>query len=329
MNAEKEFDFSKKVWSEKFRLGALTGDELGHIACISLVIGLAYVLFHFLGNMVADTGGRSAFKWMVARWGDKISFGADYSHGYVIPFGSLFAVWFKRNDILSAPRKVEPLGLWVIVGALCLHWVGAKMQQTRVSLMSLVIILWGVPYYLCGWHMAKHLIFACTYLIFCIPLNFLDTLAFPLRMLSAKAATVFLNGIGMIAIRDGSAIYVGEDAIPLDVADPCSGLRSLLAMTAITALYAFATQKGLIRQWLLFGASIPLAVFGNLARIATIAIMSEAVGRDFALGLYHDYSGYIMFTAAISLMFAFGMLLSKDYGEIFRKCKSALTNRTS
>ena len=58
----------------------------------------------------------------------------------------------------------------------------------------------------------------------------------------------------------------------------------------------------MIRQWALFLASIPLAVAGNIARIVTIAVMAEAFGGKVALGLYHDYSGYILFTASITMM---------------------------
>jgi exosortase len=154
-------------------------------------------------------------------------------------------------------------------------------------------------------------------------------MAFPLRMLSAKMATGMLNAVGLFAMRHGSAIWVGPGGEgPLDVADPCSGLRSLLAMTALTAVYAYFTQKTLLKKWLLFLFSIPLAVFGNIARIATIALMSQAVGRDIALGLYHDYSGYILFTASIILMIAIGALLNLNYGELYKKCKRAIINPT-
>jgi exosortase len=203
------------------------------------------------------------------------------------------------------------------------------MQQTRISLMSLVLLFWGIPFYLFGWQLAKKLIFPCSYLVFCIPLNFLDVIAFPLRILSSSLATGILNGLGIGAVRSGTAIYsTVAGGFEFDVADPCSGLRSLLAMTALTAVYAYFTQKTLLKQWILFIASIPLAVAGNIARIVTIAIMAEAFGGKFALTLYHDYSGYILFTAAISLMVVIGALLNLDAREVIAKWKSVLLRRT-
>jgi exosortase len=319
---------SIKVWSERWRLGALTLQELMHIGLISVMISLLFMLFHMLGNTAATVDSRSAFSWMVALWTDAISFGADYSHGYFIPFVSLGVVWYRRKEIFSTAMRVDWRGLVVVIGALFLHWIGAKMQQTRVSLMSLVLLIWGIPFYLFGWKLAKQLIFPCAYLIFCIPLNFMDVIAFPLRIISTKMAVGMLNGIGIEAVRSGTAILIPSMPTGMDVADPCSGLRSLLAMTALAAVYAYFTQKTLLKKWILFMASIPLAVFGNVARIVTIAIVSEAIGGKLALGLYHDYSGYILFTASITAMVAIGGLLNLEFSEVLKKWKSALLRRT-
>jgi exosortase len=317
-----------KLWSERWRLGALDRSELIQIGLVSVVIGLLFMLFHMLGNTVENVSSRSAFHWMFARWQDTISFGADYSHGYFIPFVSLGVIWYKRKEIFSVDKAVDWRGLVFVVGALVMHWLGAKMQQTRISLVSLVMLIWGVPFYLFGWQLAKKLIFPCSYLLFCVPLNFLDVIAFPLRMFSTKLAVGMLNGFGIEAVRSGTAILIPSMPTGMDVADPCSGLRSLLAMTALTAVYAFFTQRTFIRKWLLFLASIPLAVIGNIARIVTIAFVAEALGAKPALGLYHDYSGYILFTAAIISMVVVGMILNMNFKEVWVKWKSALFSHT-
>jgi exosortase len=319
---------SIKVWSERWRLGALDVQELIQIGLVSVIIGLMFMLFHMLGNTVVNVGSRSAFQWMFARWQDTISFGADYSHGYFIPFVSLGVLWYKRKEIFSVGMHTDYRGLAVVIFALVLHWMGAKMQQTHFSLASLVLLIWGVPFYLFGWELAKKIIFPCSYLVFCIPLNFMDIMAFPLRMFSTTLATGMLKGLGIETVRSGTAIFIPSMPGGLDVADPCSGLRSLLAMTALTAVYAYFTQKTLLKKWILFAASIPLAVVGNIARIVTIAFVSEAIGGKLALGIYHDYSGYILFTASITMMVVIGGLLNLEFREVLRKCKSVLLRRT-
>ena len=47
---------SIKVWSERWRLGALAAPELVQIGLISVIIGLMFMLFHMLGNTVANVG---------------------------------------------------------------------------------------------------------------------------------------------------------------------------------------------------------------------------------------------------------------------------------
>jgi exosortase len=317
-----------KVWSERWRLGALNKPELIQIGLVSAIISLTFMLFHMLGNTVAGIGSRSAFQWMFARWQDTISFGADYSHGYFIPFVSLGVIWYKRKEIFAVDMHTDRRGLGVVVFALFTHWLGAKMQQTHFSLASLVLLIWGVPFYLFGWGLAKKLIFPCAYLTFCIPLNFMDVMAFPLRLLSTKMATAALHGLGIESARSGTAIMIPSMPDGMDVADPCSGLRSLLAMTALTAVYAYFTQKTVLKKWILFATSIPLAVIGNIARIVTIAVVSEAIGGKLALGLYHDYSGYILFTASITMMVVIGGLLNLDWKEGVEKWKAVLLRRT-
>ena len=96
-----------------------------------------------------------------------------------------------------------------------------------------------------------------------------------------------------------------------DVANPCSGIRSLLALTALTAAYAWFSQDKQWKKWTLFLAAVPLAIAGNVFRILTIAIVAHFLGQEAAMGLYHDYSGFIVFSAAVLLMVAFGHLLSR------------------
>ena len=315
----------RPFWSVRWHLAAVSRADLIGAALVATMVGLLFVLFHHLGNTVENVDSRSAFRWMVARWGDKISFGgADYSHGYIIPFVSLWLVWLKRRDLAAAPKAVNWLGLGVVVAALFLHWIGAKMQQTRVSLFALILLTWGIPFLLYGWGVARHLLFPCAYLIFCIPLNFLDVISFPLRVFATKVSVAILNGLGIDVVRVGTQMMSAAGQFAFGVAEPCSGLRSLLAMTALTAVYAYLTQKTLLKKWLLFLASIPLAVAGNIARITSVGLVGEAFGQKAAEGLYHDYSGYVVFSVAIVLMVALGAALNVDYGAQWRSLKRRL-----
>jgi exosortase len=309
------------------RLATLSREELVKLGLVAVMLGLAFAMFHLQGNTTdIRMFGRSAILWMVQRWNDPAG---DMTHGWLIPLVSVGVIWFRRRDLAGAPRSVSRAGLALVVLALLLHWVGAKAQQTRLSLLALILLMWSAPLYLCGREIGKLLLFPCAYLIFCVPLNFLDSITFPLRILATIISTATLNGLGIAAERSGSAIYsVAAGGFSFDVADPCSGLRSLLAMTALTAVYAYITQRTLVRKWLLFLASIPLAIVGNIARITTVALVAEAFGQKLALGLYHDYSGYVVFSVAIGLMVGIGSLLNLHYGELWTRWKQRLTSPT-
>ena len=304
-------------------------DHIGALLA-AIMIGLVFVIFHLQGNTThIEFFSRSAILWMTSRWKDAASFGGDYSHGWLIPFVTIGILWSQRSELAAVPKSVSRTGLSVVILALLLHWVGAKAQQTRISLFGLVLLLWGIPFYFYGWQLAKRILFPCAYLIFCIPLNFLDTLTFPLRLMATAISTSMLNGLGIAVVRSGSTIRSLTGGFDFDVADPCSGIRSLLAMTALAAVYAYFTQKTFLKKWILFLMSIPLAIVGNIARIVTVGLVAEAFGEKIATGIYHDYSGYIFFPIAVSLLIAVGGLLNANFTDWKQRWKRELTNTTS
>jgi exosortase len=133
-----------------------------------------------------------------------------------------------------------------------------------------------------------------------------------MRILSSTISTGFLNGIGVSVIRSGTVIRSASgEGLDFNVADPCSGLSSMLALLALTAVYSNLTQRSFGRQVLLFVAAIPLAVAGNVFRIGTIALVAEFLNRDLALTIYHDYSAFLIFPVAILLMIGAGNLIAR------------------
>jgi exosortase len=334
------------VWNEKWRLAALSRSDLVTASLAAVVVSLVFLLFHALGvTTEAHRFGRSVFLWMISHWqtsGPTLGTATDYSHGWLIPIASGAIIWYRRRELMAAPRSVSKWGLAVVIGALLLHWMGARAQLPRLSLFGLVGLTWGIPFYLFGWSFARILIFPCAYLIFCIPLNFLDSLTLPLRVYMTAATHFILNGLGFHIVQSGTALHsvvslnvpvlLHPDNIKysLEIADPCSGIRSLIAMVAITAIYAYLTQRTLLKKWLLFLAAVPLALVGNTVRILTIALVSEALGQRIGAGLYHDFSGYLIFMAiTIPLMIFLGNILDADVKESWQRWKRALLNTSS
>ena len=281
---------------------------------ILLLWGLVTVLLVLLYGVRGNTEevehvGRSAVRWTSLEWNTR---GGEYSHGWLVPLVSLVVVWWRRKELVAGPIKVCGYGLWVVGLALFLYWFGVKAQQTRLVLISLPLLLWGMPLYVYGWTIGRWLMFPCAYLFFSVPLVFIDTVAFPLRLLASGVTEVFLNGLGIPVSRTGTSItsLTGE-RFNIDVADPCSGLHSLMAMAALGAAYAYFYHRRPLAKWLLFIGSLPIAVAGNVIRVTSIAVVATFFGQKYAMSFYHDYSGYVMFGAAVMLMMGFGSLIRR------------------
>lgn len=307
---------SFSAWKSSFRWRPLSPAAWASLAFWSLVCGLLFYLFHLHGNSqeVANCG-HSLFRWLESRW---IGDSGDFAYCCFLPLASLFAVWLRRREIAAAPKCVFwPAGA-LFLFALALHWLGVLAQHPRISAAAFILVLFSLPSFFYGPAVASRLLFPCSYLVLAIPLNFIDSMTSPLRIFATRIAGFVLNGVGIAMTRVGSGLY-SEDVGGFNVAAECSGLRSLLAMTALIAFYAWFSQKTLLKKWILFLASIPIAIVANICRIVLVVVVARFFGRELALGLWHDYSGYPIFVISILLVLALDRLLNADWKHLWKR----------
>jgi exosortase len=112
---------------------------------------------------------------------------------------------------------------------------------------------------------------------------------------------------GITIARQGNIIYLPN--YTLEVADACSGLKSLVMVTAVGALYAYISQPTLKRKWVLFLSSIPIAVIANIARIVMVGILASIFGEKLAFDFVHDFSGIFVFIIAGVCLALTGVLM--------------------
>ena len=312
-------------WRSGFRWSRLSRAAQLELAFWAVVAGGLFFLFHLHGNsQEIATCRRSLFLWLRSRWVD------DYAYCMVLPLASLAAVWMRRREIAAAPRRMDVRGAFVVAFALFLHWAGVLAQQPRVSAAGFIVLLWGLFYLIYGFGLARWLLFPCGYLFLAIPLNFIDSLTAPLRQFATIVAAAILNGFGLDVQRVGAGLFSGTgNAFAFNVAPECSGLRSLLAMTALMAFYAWYSQKTLAKKWALFVCSVPVAIIANICRIILVVAVAAFFGQDTAMGLWHDYSGYPIFLISILLMLALDRLLNTDYRTAWTRFKNLFLDRAS
>jgi exosortase/archaeosortase family protein len=160
------------------------------------------------------------------------------------------------------------------------------------------------------------MLFPAAFLLFCMPLaTYLDVVTVHLRLLASGVAFAVLKGFGADVVQTGTSIAAADGSFAIDVADPCGGLRSLFALMALTAGYAYFNQPTWLRRALLFAASVPIAIVGNVFRILSICLVAAFASGEFATGFYHDYSGFVVFIVAIALMVGTGELISKIFSR--------------
>lgn len=304
------------------------------LAVAGLLIGL---LYYFLPYASGYADHRiSIFKFAYTLW----NIGEDWQHCYLVPFAAAAMVYYKRRTLAATPVRGSWLGLVVTAFALFVYWVGFRADNVYLGYFSLQILLAGMVLWLFGVQWMKVLLFAWAFLAFLYPLTFLDNLvAFPLRVVMSHASEFSLNVVGIPTIRSGTAILSAPDMLAnlkagerfsVDVADPCSGIRSLFALMMVSALYGYFTQNASWKMLVLFAFSMPLAVAGNLARIMMLTIGTLALGSDVAIGTlddpstFHMAAGFLVFAVALVGLLGIGRALNTDWIEVWMRVRTQL-----
>ena len=237
----------------------------------------------------------------------------DMSHGWLVPIFSLYVLWTQRREIREEAGNPSVWGLLACLPCVGASLLGTRGIQVRLEQVGFIGLCMTLPWAFFGRRVAKRFVFPALFLLFTVPMtSYLDAVTIHLRLFASGTAFMLLRGFGINVVQQGTMI-ISEGAHPfaVDVAEPCSGLRSIVALMALTAAYAWYTQPTWRRRAALFACSVPLAILGNIVRILSICLVAACANADFALGFYHDYSGYVVFVVAIACMVACGEVISR------------------
>lgn len=239
---------------------------------------------------------------------------SEDGHGNLIPFVVLALLWHKR-DVWGPSRKdLWPAAMGGVALALGLHLVGYISQQPRIS----VVGLFAGIYFLTGlaWGKAwlRHTWFPFVLLAFCVPIGSMaGSITLPLRLISTKITVLVCHVfLGINVIQDGVTLIGPKGGYTYEVAAACSGIRSLVALLALTTIYGFVTFRTFWKQALCVVIAAPLAVTGNVARLTGIIVGREAFGEK-AANFVHEWFGFVTFGLAIVCVMLLGHWLREDH----------------
>jgi exosortase len=252
------------------------------------------LLAGLLGWLYYPTLSRLVAQW----WNDP-----NFSHGFFVPLFAGFVAWHERIRLHNAKLRPSWSGLFFLVLGLCVLVVGQMGAEIFLSRLSFLIVLAGLMVLFFGWDLFRALLFPWAFLLFMIPIPAIvfSQITFPLQLLASKVASGVLPLLGVPVLREGNVIIL--PAMALEVADACSGIRSLMSLATLAIIYGYLTERNISLRIVLALASLPIAVAANSLRVVGTGLLVQYWDPDKAQGFFHEFQGWLMFVASLGMLY--------------------------
>lgn len=275
------------------------------VPAVARVRGVAWVQAGVLLALAAVAWHRS-FAMLWSTW----STNDNYSHGPLVPATSLALVWLRRDALAALPVRPDSRGLWLVALGCAMQVVGTRGDVFALQGWALLPLLFGLSLTFLGGALTRALAFPIGYLGFMLtfPPVVMNTLSFALKEVSVRGAVAGAHLLGVALERDGMSLHLRTGI--LQVENPCSGLRSLLALLATGTLFAYFQPGGGWRRLAILLAVPPIAILGNAARLLLVVVAAERRGVVWASGAFHDATGYVVYAVALGALLGLRALLT-------------------
>jgi exosortase len=235
----------------------------------------------------------------------------NYSHGFLVPLISIYFLSKVWGELKSTPLRPSNTGLPVIAVSLLVLILGYLGSEYFTMRSSMILLTAGIIIYWFGWAVLRLAALPLAFLILMIPIPYIiyDSLAFPLKLLVTKASVSVLQVLSIPVVREGNIIMFPQTV--LEVADACSGLRSLMSLITLAVALAFITQKSPANRTILILSAVPVAIVTNMFRVIVTGVLASHYGAAAAEGFFHEFAGLAVFAVAMVLLFSVSALLRK------------------
>jgi exosortase len=198
--------------------------------------------------------------------------------------------------------RASLVGGLLCLTSLALLVMGRAGAELFLQRSSLVLLRLGGVLWVRGWRLFRRVAFPLAFLFFMVPLPYLiyDAVAFPLKLFAARVATESLFYLGVPEFREVNIIHLASQT--LEVAEACSGIRSLLSRITLGVVYAYFTEARLWKRAVIVASTVPIAIAANAFRVTGTGVLTHYVSPQAAEGFFHTFSGWLVFVAVFVLV---------------------------
>jgi exosortase len=227
----------------------------------------------------------------------------DASYGVVLAVVAIVVAWRRRSLFIQAadPTAAATPGAALLLGGLGLYLTGLLGADVFLTRVSFVVVLTGTLWFLAGARAVRALAAPLAFLLIAVPLPELlvNTITLPLQLIASRIAEAMLALAGVPVFRDGNLLELPSTV--LQVAEACSGLRSIVSLAAIGVVLA-STERSWPRRAAIVASTLPVAIVMNGFRIAATGIACEAWGARAASGSWHAFGGWATFLVSVLVL---------------------------
>lgn len=236
----------------------------------------------------------------------------DYSHGFLIPFISIYLVWLKRMELKSIP--IQPniiMGTLIMFFSSLIYILGRMGSVVLVQTSSIIVMIPGMILMLLGKDYLKSLVFPLSYLVLMVPVFdiFMYEFHWPFQLISATLGAGLLTLFHIPVFQNLQ--YLELPNITLEVAESCSGVHFIVSIIAVGIPLAYFTQKEWWRRLGLILIAIVISILANSLRVALIGVWTYN-GGEVVHGPLHIFQGLFVSVVGFSFLFVLAWVFANN-----------------
>lgn len=223
----------------------------------------------------------------------------EYSHGFLIIPIALFVVWQKKDELKKVPYQPSWVGAVIAVFFLLVYIVARYAEILTLAPLAMIFVLFGMVIFLFGFPMFRALLFPLCFLLFMVPIpsQIYSAATIPLQLLVSKISVGFTHLLNLPVYREGNVIHLPDRT--LQVVQACSGLRSMISLLTLSAVFGYFTLKSNLLRGILFVTGVPVAVFVNIIRVIVMILAFHYFNYNLTEGTVHTVFGVVIFMLAL------------------------------